>query len=155
MPRIDTMTSTPHGDTIVSIGYERRSVEDLVRLLTRNHVNVLVDVRLNAISRKKGFSKSSLAQALREVGIEYRHERQLGNPKDNRDPFRRGLKSARTRYLRHLQNGASSTYQDVIDLARTSRIALLCFERDHHECHRSCILDTARANDPALRVLEL
>lgn len=149
------MTSIPHSDTIVSIGYERRSVEDLVGLLTRNHVDVLVDVRLNAISRKKGFSKSSLAQALREVGIEYRHERQLGNPKDNRDPFRRGLRSARTRYLRHLQNGASSTYQDVIDLAHTSRIALLCFERAHHECHRSCILDIARADDPALRVLEL
>ena len=155
MPRIVTMTSNPHGATIVSIGYERRSVEDLIRLLTRNQVDVLVDVRLNAISRKKGFSKSSLSQALREAGIEYRHERQLGNPKDNRDPFRRGLKSARARYLRHLQNGASSTYQDVIDLAGTARIALLCFERDHHECHRSCILDTARADHPALRVLEL
>lgn len=149
------MTSTPQAATIVSIGYERRSVDDLVRLLKRNRVEVLVDVRLNAVSRKKGFSKSSLAQALAEVGIEYRHERELGNPKDNRDPFRQGLKSARARYLRHLQNGASSTYQDVMDLAGTARIALLCFERDHHECHRSCILDTARTDHPEFSVVEL
>ncbi|MDF1597699.1 MAG: DUF488 domain-containing protein [Acidimicrobiia bacterium] len=149
------MTSLPRGATIVSIGYERRTVDELVDLLKRNRVDVLVDVRLNPISRKKGFSKSSLAQTLSEADIGYRHERQLGNPKDNRDPFRRGLKSARARYLRHLHNGASSTYQGVIALAHETRIALLCFERDHDECHRSCILDTARADDPALMVLEL
>ena len=149
------MASPPHSATVVSIGYERRSVEELISLLTRNQVDVLIDVRLNPISRKKGFSKSSLAQALGAAGIEYRHERELGNPKENRDSFRRGLKSARARYLRHLDNGASSVYRDVVDLAHTARVALLCFERDHHECHRSCILDTARGDHPALRVLEL
>ena len=131
------MTSIPHGATIVSIGYERRSVEDLIRLLTRNQVDVLVDVRLNAISRKKGFSKSSLSQALREAGIEYRHKRQLGNPKDNRDPFRRRLKSARAKYLRHLQNGASSTYQDVIDLAGTARIRPRWYSPYRSSMHRA------------------
>lgn len=78
----------------------------MISLPQRNRVDVLVDVRLNPISRKKGFSKSSLQQALGAARIEYRHERQLGNPKSNRDPFRRGLKSARARYLRHLRNGA-------------------------------------------------
>lgn len=155
MPRIDTMASPPQRATIVSIGYERRSVEELISLLTRNRVDVLVDVRLNPISRKKAFSKSSLAQALGAAGIDYRHERELGNPKDNRDSFRRGLKSARARYTRHLHNGASSVYRDVVDLAHTVRVALLCFERDHHDCHRSCILDTASDDHPALTVLEL
>ena len=149
------MTNTTPGATIVSIGYEQRSIEEVINLLKRNSVDVLVDVRLSPISRKKGFSRSSLEQALGAAHIEYRHERELGNPKSNRDPFRRGLKSARDRYLRHLQNGASSTYREVVDLAHTARIALLCFERDQHECHRSCILDSARADHPALRVLEL
>ncbi|MEX1271802.1 MAG: DUF488 domain-containing protein [Acidimicrobiia bacterium] len=149
------MTRTTPGATIVSIGYEQRSVEEVIALLRRNNVEVLVDVRLNPISRKKGFSKSSLGQALDAADIEYRHERELGNPKSNRDPFRRGLKSARTRYLLHLQNGASMKYREVIDLAHRSRVALLCFERDHHECHRSCIVDHARADHPELTVLEL
>jgi uncharacterized protein (DUF488 family) len=149
------MTTTQQPATIVSIGYERRSVDELIALLRRNRVEVLVDVRLTPISRKPGFSKTSLAQALAQAGIEYRHQRELGNPKDNRDPFRRGLASARTRYLRHLQNGAFSAYRDIIDLAQTARVALLCVERDHQQCHRSSIIGLAQADIPDLRIIDL
>ncbi|MDQ3504076.1 MAG: DUF488 domain-containing protein [Actinomycetota bacterium] len=48
---------------------------------------MLLDVRLNAISRKPGFSKKRLTAALAAVGIGYRHARALGNPRDNREPF--------------------------------------------------------------------
>ena len=124
-------------------------------MLTRNQVDVLVDVRLNPISRKRGFSKTKLASALADAGIEYRHERDLGNPKENRDLFRQGLESARDRYLSHLQNGAASVYANVISLAETARIALLCYEREHDKCHRSCIVETAQREHPALAVLKL
>ena len=153
--RIGCVSSTLESTTIVSIGYEKRSIEDLIDLLADNAVELLVDVRLNPISRKKGFSKTALTLALADAGIEYRHERGLGNPKDNREPFRQGLQSARDRYQEHLQNGAASVYQGVIDLASTSRIALLCYERDHDECHRSCILDAAQLGHPALSILRL
>ena len=139
----------------VSVGYERRSVDELVDLLLDNSVDILVDVRLNAISRKKGFSKSALAGVLAEAGIGYRHERELGNPKDNREPFRRGLKSARDRYVRHLGNGAGPVYDELVALAQTVRVALLCFERDHIECHRSCITDGALQADPSVVLLKL
>lgn len=107
---------------IVSVGYERRNVEEFVELLSVNRVDVLVDVRLNPIPRKRGFSKPALTKALDDVGIVYRHERSLGNPKENRDPFRRGLQSARDRYVQHLQNGASTSYGRVINLAHDTRM---------------------------------
>ena len=125
------MTASSDSPTIVSIGYEQRDVSELVGLLKANGVVTLIDVRLNPISRKKGFSKKALAAALGDAGIEYRHERELGNPKENRDPFRRGLESARQRYRNHLQDGPYSVYERIVDLASTSRIALLCYERDH------------------------
>ncbi len=153
--RIPAVTATSESPTIVSIGYERRDVSELIGLLRANGVVTLVDVRLNPISRKKGFSKKALAAALGDAGIEYRHERELGNPKENRDPFRRGLESARQRYTRHLQNGAHSVLERLVDLASTSRIALLCYERDHDQCHRSCILETAQTDCPTLSVLRL
>lgn len=155
LPNIEIVASATPDTTIVSIGYQQRSLEDVIALLRQSNVQVVVDVRLNPISRKKGFSKSSLGQALGEANIEYRHERELGNPKSNRDPFRKGLKSARTRYLLHLQNGASKKHREVIELARTTRVALLCFERDHHECHRSSIVEHAMADHPELTVIEL
>ncbi|SEM69999.1 DUF488 domain-containing protein [Nonomuraea pusilla] len=48
---------------------------------------LLVDVRLTPISRKRGFSKTALATALAAAGIACRHMRALGNPKWNRAGF--------------------------------------------------------------------
>ena len=141
--------------TIVSVGYEQRDIDEFVELLRSEHVDLLVDVRLNAISRKRGFSKTALASALGEAGIEYRHERVLGNPKPNRDPFRRGEESARQRYEDHLRDHAGSVRDEIVELASSVRIALLCYERDHATCHRSSITAAACAEDPAITVVEL
>ena len=147
--------ATPTHGQLLSVGYERRTIEELVAVLQAASVEVLVDVRLNAISRKRGFSKTALATALDEAGIEYRHERALGNPKDNRDAFRQGHREARRRYERHLSNGASPSKDEIVELARTRRVALFCYERDHTECHRSCITASALRDAPELQLVEL
>lgn len=139
----------------ISVGYQERDIDEFVQLLLDNDVELLVDIRLNAISRKRGFSKTALSTALANAGIKYRHVRELGNPKNNREPFRQGLTSARNRYLAHLSNGASAAYTEVVSLAQTTRVALFCYERDHAECHRSCIIDSAQDRDPSLRVIKI
>jgi len=53
-----------HTGTIVSIGYEGRSLDEFVQALKGHRVDVLIDVRLTPISRKKGFSKTALSEAL-------------------------------------------------------------------------------------------
>lgn len=131
--------------TIVSVGYEQRDTDEFVELLRSQQVELLVDVRLNAISRKRGFSKTALATALAKAGIEYRHEVVLGNPKSNRDPFRRGEKLARQRYEEHLRDHAMPIRDELVNLAGSVRIALMCFERDHARCHRSSISHLWRA----------
>jgi uncharacterized protein (DUF488 family) len=150
------MTAAPDlPPTIVSVGYQGRTIDEMVALLARHGVDMLVDVRLNPISRKRGFSRTALAETLQAAGIQYVHERELGNPKDNREGFRKGLKTARDRYRRRLGNGAASTYSTTVERAFTERVALLCFEREHRECHRSCITDRAVADYPELRILEV
>ena len=134
--------------TIVSVGYQGRSVDELIDVLRQGEVEVLVDVRLNPISRKPGFSKNPLSRALAEAGIGYRHERELGNPRENRDPFHR------ERYEALLREVGLAVYAELMELARSVRIALLCYERLHRECHRSSILDLA-SQQHAVRVLEL
>lgn len=141
--------------TIVSVGYEQRSIDEFVELLRSEQVELLVDVRLNAISRKRGFSKTALSTALNEAGIDYRHERVLGNPKSNRDPFRRGDAAARQRYEDHLRDHAGAIRDELVKLAASVRIALLCFERDHASCHRSSITAAACAEDPSISIVEL
>ena len=41
-----------------------------------------------------------------------------------------------------------------MDLAKSVRIAVLCYERQHLDCHRSTILDVA-SQQHGVRVLEL
>lgn len=141
--------------TIYSVGYERRTIHELITLLDQYQIVVLVDVRLNAISRKQGFSKTALRKALEDADIGYIHKRHLGNPKDNREDFRQGSHSARQRYIEHLKNGASSAYQEIIEIAQAKRTALLCYERNHDECHRSCILAEAEADYDGITVERL
>ena len=134
--------------TIVSVGYQGRSVGELIDVLRTGEVELLVDVRLNPISRKAGFSKNPLGEALAEAGIGYRHERALGNPRDNRDPF------DRERYEDYLLEVGSAVLAEIMEQAKSVRIALLCYEQEHSDCHRSCILDLA-AQKHAVCVREL
>ena len=139
--------------TVVTIGYEGRQLDEFIAELLDRRVEVVFDVRENAISRKPGFSKRRLGEALAVAGIEYQHLSALGNPKSNRDAFRAGEPAARDVFLRHLDDTDPGEALDEIAAAARSRtVALMCFERDHATCHRSCIADRLVADNPTLRV---
>ena len=96
----------------------------------------MVDVRLTPLSRKPGLSKTRLGAAAAERGIEYLHDRRLGNPKPNREPFWNGRSEAGgIVYRQHLD--AAGGLPDLCSVVRTRPvIALLCFEAKHEHCHR-------------------
>ena len=72
------------------IGYEGRHIDEFVDDLVRKEIEIRADVRLTSLSRKPGFSKSRLRDRLEVGGIDCRHLRALGNPKDDRAPFHDG-----------------------------------------------------------------
>ena len=123
---------------VLSVGYERREITELARELADAGVRVLADVRLTPSSRRPGFSKTRLAAALADVGIEYRHFRALGNPRDNRDPFRRGDPAALARYEEVLATPeAAEALAELRARRRAGPIALLCLEDEPLGCHRT------------------
>jgi uncharacterized protein (DUF488 family) len=141
---------------IYSVGYEGMTLDGLVDRLAGAHVTTLVDVRLNPVSRKPGFSKRRLTEALAAAGIEYVHEKSLGNPAENRDSFRVGDgQEGRQRMREMLSNGAGEALDRVIDLASTERIAVLCVERESQRCHREVITSMAVERNPAIEVLQI
>jgi uncharacterized protein (DUF488 family) len=76
--------------TIYTIGYEGASVQGLIGTLEHMGIQHVLDVRELPQSRRPGFSKKVLAEALAQAGIEYSHLRQLGDPKNGREAARRG-----------------------------------------------------------------
>jgi uncharacterized protein (DUF488 family) len=92
---------------LYNVGYEGRSADQLLDLLELMQVQVLVDVRLNPLSRKRGLSKRKLAEALAAKRIEYVHEPLLGNPRENREGFSNGhLAQAKAVFAERLTNGS-------------------------------------------------
>jgi uncharacterized protein (DUF488 family) len=141
---------------VFSVGYEGRDAPAIVQALVDARVDVLVDVRLTPISRKPGLSKARLGEALASAGISYRHDRALGNPKDNRDAFRGpDVDEARRRFAARLSNGSRGALKELVELARDSRVAVLCVERDPHRCHRSVITEAAQEMSPGIAIIDL
>src|SRR5699024_3763773 len=119
-----------HG--IVSAGYEGRTIEEFVNALRELGVRTVADVRLNAISRKAGFSKTRLRAALASAGIDYRHMPSLGNAKENRRPFWTGRVDGGRRVFRTaLQTPeAEESLRALAELAADHVVAIVCFEAD-------------------------
>lgn len=136
----------------VGVGYEGQDIQDFVADLTRRGVRRLVDVRLTPISRKRGFSKTALRDALVEAGIEYDHRRELGNPKVNRAGFGGSeleLAEAKARYIAVLETEqAQQSLDELGRLAASEAIAVLCFEADQRRCHRDVVLDEIASRLP-------
>jgi len=140
---------------LYTVGYERRDIDGFIALLHSHRVDELIDVRLTPSSRKPGFSKTRLSTALADGGIDYRHLRELGNPRENRDGFRRRQQTAFDAYRAHLGNGSRHAVDVVVDAAEARSVALLCFERDVTTCHRRIIVEVVQDKAPSLPVLHL
>lgn len=132
--------------SVIGLGYQGKTQLDLCELLAGNGVDVLCDVRLTPISRKPGLSKTALAGAARDIGVDYRHLPALGNPRWNRAGFGgddAALATARENFAQLLAADprARRGLDELRELARNRTVALLCFEADETRCHRSVLLD--------------
>lgn len=131
---------------LFTVGYQGRSLDELIDELVGAGVERLVDVRELPLSRRRGFSKTALSETLREAGIEYVHVRALGNPKPNRERYWAGdVAGGAAVYRRHLNNGSRSALVALADSLGDEPACLLCFERNHAECHRDVIVEALQA----------
>ncbi|UVK53152.1 DUF488 domain-containing protein [Mesorhizobium sp. AR02] len=128
---------------LLTIGYEGSEIDDFVSVLKAEKVELLVDVRDLPLSRKPGFSKNSLRNHLENSSIDYRHEKILGDPREGRLAARSGDRPRFERIFRsHIANEAAGKIIRELALhAETKNICLMCFERDHKDCHRSIICE--------------
>jgi uncharacterized protein (DUF488 family) len=129
--------------TLFTIGYEKATPAAVMGELKHAKIDLLVDTRAVAASRRPGFSKRQLAAGLDEAGIAYVHLQKLGTPAEGRQAARAGDTDTLWRvYDDHMKKPeAKAALDELIDLVKSGqRIALLCYCRDPKTCHRSRIV---------------
>ena len=128
--------------TLFTIGYQQAKPAAVLGELKRAKIDLLVDIRAVAASRRPGFSKRQLAASLDEAGIAYIHLQKLGTPAEGRQAARAGdLDTLWRIYDKHIKTPeAQAALGELLALIKSGkRVCLLCYERDPNECHRSRI----------------
>lgn len=135
---------------IFTIGYEQTPAKAVLDELEHAGVKLLVDVRAVAASRRPGFSKTQLAAGLSERGISYLHLRGLGTPKEGRNAARSGKFDELHRiYAAHLKTPQAREQLDELAslVTKAGPVCILCYERDHRQCHRQWIAEIIEERD--------
>jgi len=101
---------------IYSIGYQRLSIEKLIKKLDEYKIDLLVDVRSKPTSRNPAFRYSNLKQ---QLGTRYVWlGRTLGGLTGKRLP------------------GYSSSVQWLFNTSKTKNVCIMCMETNPRKCHR-------------------
>ena len=141
---------------IATIGYERAPLDAVIGRLQSAGVELLIDVRAIAASRRAGFSKTLLGGSLNAAGIGYLHLRDLGTPKPGREAARKGyIRQMRAIFDEHMTTAAAlGALEHAVELAGQKKVCLLCFEQDPACCHRTAVAEriAARTGQPILHL---
>jgi uncharacterized protein (DUF488 family) len=143
---------------LFTTGYSGHDVTSFIELLQDHDISVVIDVRRNPISRKKGFSSKALTQHLQKSDIDYVHTRELGVPQELRNALRDGTCEL-SEYLdqfRTYVDGLPDALDSLYALAKKKKCCLLCVEECPEECHRSVVADAVAArNGKTLEVVHV
>ena len=135
--------------TVWTVGHSTPSAEEFGQMLVAHGIKVLVDVRMFPGSRRyPQFNRAALSESLAALGIEYKHEPRLGGRRAPRaDSHNTAWKNSQFRaYADHMETEEfKNAVEELLELARDDRVAVMCAEALWWRCHRSLISDYFKA----------
>jgi len=132
---------------LYTIGYEGISLETYINKLILNDVKVLCDVRKNSFSMKYGFSKSQLKNACEGVGIKFHHIPEVGIQSEKRKELscQADYNLLFEDYKESVLSTETEKQEEILELLKNEqRIALTCFEKNIHQCHRKHLANSIK-----------
>lgn len=143
-------------NAIYTIGYEGLSVDRFFNILIQYGIQAIIDVRANPISRKYGFSKKSMEEISRKIGLTYYHFPKLGIDSSSR----RNLSDYHSyqelfyRYETSMLPKQKTEMKKLVLLLKQHPSTLLCYEKDANYCHRGRLAMKASENS-GLKVIHI
>lgn len=144
-------------NTICTIGFSKKSLQQFVELLKTSNVTRLVDTRLNNTSQLSGFAKKQdLRYVMKLVGISYVHDISLAPTEDILSAYKKkqlDWYEYENRYIellrkRKIENNISEIIQD-------ETTCFLCSEEKPHHCHRRLLAEYIQENKAGIKIIHL
>jgi uncharacterized protein (DUF488 family) len=124
---------------LFTIGHSTHELPQFLQLLKRHNIEEIVDVRSQPYSRHTPwFSREALEHALKIAGVRYLYlGRELGARRQEPDCYIQGKVS-------YDRIAAAAAFRSGLDRLRheatTTRVALMCAEKDPLDCHRTILV---------------
>jgi len=126
-----------------TIGYEGRNFDQFIKTLKGDRIEVLVDVRKDAYSKRdrsfnEGILSKMVANAkikyihLPELGVEYAQRQELKSDHDYETYFKI--------YSDYLDKNPE-LISFLADLIKNNKVCLMCYEKNFKRCHRMVLAD--------------
>jgi uncharacterized protein (DUF488 family) len=131
---------------LFTIGHSTHPLDEFLNQLARHRIEALADIRRFPGSRKyPHFNRDRLARALPEAGIEYRWLEALGGRRKKAGGSSRNLGLRNESFRNYAEYMSTPEFHEAVeqllDLARHKRTALLCSEGLFWRCHRRLVCD--------------
>lgn len=138
-------------DTLYTIGYQGRDIENFIDVLRKNNIELLIDIRYSSDSQHKpDFSGSVLKRELERNSIGYEHSPEYGVPDLIQKPYEEGAlnyQCLKQWYSWHVNT--ETQFSDFIEhIKKSGKITLMGMERhakptksQKYACHRDILAD--------------
>ena len=130
-----------------TVGYQGIDIEEMARAAKIAGVTLVIDARRNPTSRRPAFRREALRRRLAEHGLDYESRPALGVPRRVRALARTRPALFRAAYRGVLSRATVDMDETVLRISQET-VALLCFEAEPGECHRSLLADAITARAP-------
>lgn len=140
-----------------TIGHSNRSLNEFLDMLCEAKVDLVIDVRSFPRSRSNpSFNIDRLPDNLSRVQVGYRHYPDLGGRRPKQLGIDENLNAMwRVRSFHNYADYAlnerfTRAFDEIVDVGRDRRLALMCSEAVWWRCHRRIITDYLLLNDHAV-----
>ena len=148
-------------DPFFTIGHSTRPIEDFAALLAASEVKLVVDVRTVPRSRTNPqFNRDVLPASLAAHGVGYRHMPTLGGLRGLQRDVAPDVNAFWDNASFHnyadyaMSGGFREGFEELRELGRASRAAIMCAETLWWRCHRRIIADyLIAAGEEVLQIL--
>lgn len=145
--------------TIFTIGYQGKSLDDMIEILQHNKIDLLIDIRKSGkSSNKPEFNSEILKREFNKIKINYIHKPELGVIYEIRAPYIEGYisdDSFKGWYQWHLKEVGFNAEKFIKFCKDNGNCCIMCMEEfskpnrtQKHYCHRDFLVELILSHKP-------